>query len=218
LFKYSSLVEVQRQIVQTRRERALPGFGESEARVSADSAGAPSSFSLRDPILYKKGIRRFGIDKMMELECRATLFHLDRLWSDHLAWIQDTRDSIHLVHLSAREPLEEFLKWATDAFFTMEKGLDEAVDSEIAAIIQSNNPIDAELERLRGPSSTWTYLVNDENPFGWGVEMVKPRKMAFFGVGDSLVTGPALVGSLLHGPIFMLTLFLEHLCHRKRKT
>jgi hypothetical protein len=42
--------------------------------------------------------------------------------------------------------------------------------------------------------------------------------MAFFGVGDSLITGPALIGSLLHGPIFMLMLFLEHLSHRKRKS
>jgi hypothetical protein len=62
---------------------------------------------------------------------------------------------------------------------------------------------------LKGPSSTWTYLVNDANQFGWGVEMVKPRKMAFFGVGDSLIAGPALVNAVLHGPLFLLTLLLN---------
>ena len=48
--------------------------------------------------------------------------------------------------------------------------------------------------------------------------MVKPRKMAFFGVGDSLIAGPALIGSLVHGPLFMLTLLAEHIFRRKRKS
>jgi preprotein translocase subunit SecA len=218
LFKFSSLVEIQRQIVQARREEALLGSGEPEVSALDDSAGASSKFSLREPVIYEEGVRRFGIGRMIEIERRATLFHLDRLWSDHLAWIQDTRDSIHLVHLGAREPLEEFLRWATDEFFSMEKGLDEAVISEIASIIQKNGPIDLDLERLRGPSSTWTYLVNDANQFGWGVEMVKARKMAFFGVGDSIALGPALIGPLIHGPLFMLTLLLEHIFRRKRKS
>jgi len=48
--------------------------------------------------------------------------------------------------------------------------------------------------------------------------MVKARKMAFFGVGDSLILGPALIGPLIHGPLFMLTLLLEHIFHRKQKS
>ena len=218
LFKFSSLVEVQRQIIQARREEALLGSGQPEMTTLDVSAEASSEFSLREPVLHREGVQRFGIDRMIEIERRATLFHLDRLWSDHLAWIQDVRDSIHLVHLGAREPIEEFIKWATDEFFSMEKSLDAAVISEITSIIRTKGPIDDELDRLRGPSSTWTYLVNDENQFGWGVEMVKPRKMAFFGIGDSLVAGPALIGSLIHGPLFMLTLLLNHIFHRKRKS
>ena len=194
------------------------GSGEPEVSALDCSAGASSEFLLREPSLYEEGVRRFGIGRMIEIERRATLFHLDRLWSDHLAWIQDTGDSIHLVHLAAREPIEEFLKWATDEFFSMEKGLDEAVISEIASIIRKNGPIDLDLERLRGPSSTWTYLVNDDNQFGWGVEMVKARKMAFFGVGDSFIAGPALIGPVIHGPIFILTLLRERMSRRKRES
>jgi hypothetical protein len=48
--------------------------------------------------------------------------------------------------------------------------------------------------------------------------MVKPRKMAFFGVGDSLIAGPALIGPLLHGPIFLITVLLERFFRRKRKS
>jgi preprotein translocase subunit SecA len=216
LFKFSSLVEVQRQIVQAWREEALLGSVEHEVLAPDDSAGASSKFSVREPELYEKGVRRFGIGRMIEIERRATLFHLDRLWSDHLAWIQDTRDSIHLVHLGAREPLEEFLKWGTDEFFRMKKCLDEAVISEIALIIQKNGPMDIDLDRLRGPSSTWTYLVSDENQFGWGIEMVKPRKMAFFGAGNSLA-GPAVINAVIHGPIFMLTLLLSWRRKRNRE-
>jgi len=166
------------------------GSGEPEVSALDCSAGASSEFLLREPSLYEEGVRRFGIGRMIEIERRATLFHLDRLWSDHLAWIQDTGDSIHLVHLAA----------------------------EIASIIRKNGPIDLDLERLRGPSSTWTYLVNDDNQFGWGVEMVKARKMAFFGVGDSFIAGPALIGPVIHGPIFMLTLLRERMSRRKRES
>jgi preprotein translocase subunit SecA len=218
LFKFSSLIEVQRQIIQIRREKALLRSGDPEASALDDFAGASLKFSQRAPALYGEGVRRFGIGRLLEIDRRATLFHLDRLWADHLAWIQDTRDSIHLIHLGAREPIEEFIKWVTDEFFRMEKSIDEAAVAELSSIIKKNGPIDLDLERLKGPSSTWTYLVNDANQFGWGVEMVKPRKMAFFGVGDSLITGPALIGSLLYGPLFMLTVLREYISRRKRKS
>ena len=115
---------------------------------------------------------------MAELERRATLFHLDRLWSDHLAWVQDTRDSIHPVNLGGREPLDEFQKRATAEFLKMQIGIDEAVVSEMATIVWKDGPVDLDLERLRGPSPTWTYLVN-ENQFRWAIEMVKGKNPGF---------------------------------------
>ncbi len=190
---------------------------EAEVFTFDNCSTAASNFSFRKPVLFEEGVRCFGSDKMSEIERRATLFHLDRLWSDHLAWIQDTRDSIHLVHLGAQEPLEKFLMWSADEFFKMEKSLNEAVISEIASIIRENGPIDSDLERLKGPSSTWTYLVNDANQFGWGVEMVKARKMAFFGVGDTF-SSVSLAGPLILGPLFMLTLLLERVSRRRPKS
>jgi preprotein translocase subunit SecA len=102
---------------------------------------------------------------MAELEGGATLFHLDCLWSDHLAWVQGTRDSIHLVNSGGREPLDEFQKRAAAEFLKMQIGIDEAVVSEMATIVRKDGPVDLDLERLRGPSPTWTYLAN-ENRFG----------------------------------------------------
>jgi preprotein translocase subunit SecA len=120
------LVELQRQIVQTWRENLLcvdnpkPDSIPSEFGKSVNPSG---TFSRREPALYGQGLSHFGPGKMAELERHATLFHLDRLWSDHLAWIQDTRDSIHLVNLGGREPIEEFRKWVTEEFSGCRKQL-----------------------------------------------------------------------------------------------
>jgi len=134
----------------------------------------------------------------------ATLFHLDRLWSDHLAWIQDTRDSIHLVSLGGREPIDEFLKWAMVEFTKMQNEIDEAVVSEMTTIVRKDGPVNLDMERLKGPSSTWTYLL-DENQFGWGIEMVKAKNAGFL---YTAWNAPHFLGSL-----FILTLLLS----RRRK-
>ncbi len=234
LYKFSSIVDLQRQIVQDRRERTLLGLDEPEtgsesSRQSGwilpghlsssanckdssepgEAVDVQATFSVSEPALSEEGVRRFGPDKMAELERRATLFHLDRLWSDHLAWIQDTRDSIHLVHLGAREPIDEFLKWAAAEFVNMQREIDGAVISEMTTIVQQGGPVDLDLERLKGPSSTWTYLL-DENQFGWGIEMVKAKNSGFLYAfyNDPLFTGP----------LFILTLVLKALSHRKRKS
>jgi preprotein translocase subunit SecA len=176
------------------------------------AVGALARFSHHEPVLYKEGLRRIGPDTMAELERCATLFHLDRLWSNHLAWIQDTRDSIHLVNLGGREPIEEFRKWATDEFLKMQDGIEEAVISEMTAFVRKDGPVDLELERLKGPSSTWTYLVN-ETQFGWGIELTKAKnigfvRMAFLGPGAAFFAVP----------MFLLTLLLARRSRRKRKS
>ena len=43
-------------------------------------------------------------------------------------------------------------------------------------------------EGLKGPSSTWTYLVNDDQ-FGWGVEMLKGTNIGF-SAGAAAFYGP----------------------------
>ena len=150
---------------------------------------------------------------MVELERHATLFHLDRLWSDHLAWIQDTRDSIHLVSLGGREPIYEFLKLAMAEFAKMQNKIDEAVVSEMTTIVRKDGSVNLSIERLKGPSSTWTYLL-DENQFGWGIEIVKAKNAGFLYMAWSAVyyMGPLF---MLMGPLFMLTLLLNRT--RKRK-
>jgi preprotein translocase subunit SecA len=183
LYKFSELVELQRQSIQAPREKAL-----------SNASGACTGI---DPALLEEGIRRFGPGRLTDLERRAALFHIDRVWSDHLAWIQDTRDSIHLVNLGGREPFEEFRMWATAEFLKLQERIDKAIVDEMTAIIRKDD-IALDLERLKGPSSTWTYLVN-EYQCGGGIEMLKSRNIGFAAVS---ALSPLAV-------LFFLTLILS---------
>ena len=89
----------------------------------------------------------------------------------------------------------------------MQTEIDEAVVSEMTTIVRKDGPVNLDMERLKGPSSTWTYLL-DENQFGWGIEMVKAKNS---GLLYTVWTAP-----LFMGPLFILTLFLSRCRKRNR--
>ena len=85
----------------------------------------------------------------------VTLHHIDRVWRDHLAFCADLREGIHLVRLGGHDPLTRFSEEAIRAF----SGFDEEVDAAVRASLENADDLD-----IKGPTSTWTYLVNDD-PF-----------------------------------------------------
>jgi len=192
LTKFTSLVDMQRRIVGERRDAILAGTAESALKAA-------------DPALFAEGAARFGAARLAELERRASLFHFDRLWSDHLAWVQDTRETIHLVGLGGKTPIDEFQKSATAAFLELERSIDDMVLSEMEGIIHGGGGAEPALERLKGPSSTWTYLVN-EDQFGWGMELLKGRHIGF-----------AATAAGAFGPLFVMTLIARRIMGRKGK-
>jgi preprotein translocase subunit SecA len=126
---------------------------------------------------------------------RATLFHIDSAWADHLAWLADLREGIHLVSIGRNEPLREFQKAATEAFLGLQEKIGHAVRKTLGAFVEREGPVDLDAEGLKGPSSTWTYLVNDDQ-FGWGVELVKGTNIGF-AAGAAAFTGPLFVFALI---------------------
>ena len=192
LTKFTSLIDLQRRIIKERRETTLLG---TASGILAEKARA----------LHEEGRVRFGAARLAEIERRATLFHIDRLWSDHLAWIQDTRESIHLVSLGGKTPLDEFQKSATEAFLELERSIDDCVLTEMEVVIHGDGSAELALERLKGPSSTWTYLVN-EDQFGWGIELLKGRHIGF-----------AAGAAALYGPLFILALIVRRVLGKKDK-
>jgi len=97
------------------------------------------------------------------------LFHLDRCWADHLAYLAEIREGVHLRALGRLDPLDEFHRAAVPAFNRL---LSTVEDSAVATFNKVRitptgwNPADAGLAR---PTATWTYMVHD-NPFGSDME------------------------------------------------
>jgi len=191
LWDYSTLVETQREIVAVWRDAAFsPEGGE----------GAPFA---PDGEVLRNGTDRFGREAFDRFARRAALFHIDKAWADRLAWLADLREGIHLVSLGRKDPLQEFQKAATDSFLELEGQIGGAVDASLRSLISRQGPVDIEAEGLKGPSSTWTYLVN-EDQFGWGVQLLKGSNIGF-----------SAAAAALYGPLFVFTLIADRFKRRK---
>jgi preprotein translocase subunit SecA len=109
--------------------------------------------------------------------------------------VADSRESIHLVAVGGKTPLDEFVRSATAEFMEIPGRIENAVVAGFASMIDRRGPLDLDADELKGPASTWTYLVN-EDQFGWGMEMLKGRNIGL------------AAGAAPRGPLF-LTLLLR---------
>jgi preprotein translocase subunit SecA len=146
------VVEKQRQIVQTRRLDLLWRRG---------SSSLLKTHSLDH---YTSLVSAVGEAALEQAETSITLFQIDQHWADHLAEIARIREGIHLVRLNGQDPLDQFHRLASTAFIEMLRQTDEAVVETLLSVEVTEHGIDLEKAGLKGPSSTWTYLINDD-PF-----------------------------------------------------
>ena len=124
-----------------------------------------SLLAERSPQRWSRLCAAHGEPLLREIEKRITLLAIDHCWSDHLAELQAVRDEVHLVQLGGRDPLVEFCRTAAAALEALLSRIDDAIVETFERIAITADGVDWEREGLRGPSSTWTYLVND-NVFG----------------------------------------------------
>ena len=150
LSRYASLVEGQRREVMATREEILHG-----QRVSEVWERSPRWQALIDEA---------GEDAVRSAERKVLLCQIDRAWREHLGLAADLREGIHLVSLGGQDPLTRFTTEMTLAFRRMETTIDAAVLDVLDRIRVSDGRVELEGLGIRGPSSTWTYLVNDD-PF-----------------------------------------------------
>ena len=179
LWHYSSLLDKQRDIVYRRRQEVLM------------DEGPPSLIEDKADVIHRKLLSSMGKKKVERLEKQITLVQIDRCWAEHLALISDVRESIHLVNVAGKAPLDEFHKIATDAFLGLDQKIDDAVLETFRSLKLTEDGADLEGDELRGPSSTWTYLIND-NQFGTWVEMLKGKNIGF-AVGAAAFWGPLYI-------------------------
>lgn len=151
-WKYNQLVEHQREILLDHRSQVLRT--DAAARELASRAAEP----------YEKVVESIGEDKAAGVARQIALYHLDRAWAEHLAYLSDLREGIHLRALGRENPLDEFHKAAIPAFNKIvEESWARSVETLTSADITEDG-VDLPASGIQRPTSTWTYLVND-NPF-----------------------------------------------------
>ncbi|WP_396929023.1 accessory Sec system translocase SecA2 [Mycolicibacterium sp.] len=150
-WRYNQLIAQQRAIIVERRNTLL------------STPTARNELKELSPDRYEE-LAEKSSEEQLEVICRQImLFHLDRGWADHLAYLADIRESIHLRALGRQNPLDEFHRMAVDAFAHLAADAIEAAQQtfETANILEEEQGLD--LSKLARPTSTWTYMVHD-NP------------------------------------------------------
>ncbi|MBP7049747.1 MAG: accessory Sec system translocase SecA2 [Phycisphaerae bacterium] len=151
LYRYSYAIEHQRRVLHTRRQDLLTG------RTS------PQLLAEQSPERYERLLARVGRDTLDRVETQITLFHMDRCWADYLDYVAHVREGIHLT--AGGSPLDAFHVTVGRAFCALLDTINKAVVDTFESAAITRDGIDMEKEGLKGPSSTWTYLIND-HPFG----------------------------------------------------
>jgi len=130
-------------------------------------------------ILYKE---RLGILKgetpMSPSEQRVRLYYIDKFWADHLAYVSYIRESIHLTSLTNRNPIDEFHVQIIQAYEQIPAKINRESANMLVKLGGSNDPEKWEKFGLKSPTSTWTYIMNDQyieylqNPSSWAPETI----------------------------------------------
>ncbi|MDA1229780.1 MAG: accessory Sec system translocase SecA2 [Planctomycetota bacterium] len=150
---YSHLLEIQRRAICKDREALLVGMQ------------PPQALQKRDPELRQRLVAAWGEACITESERVVTLIHLDWLWSDHLAHAAEIREGIHLVSFGGYNAYDVFNKEMSLEFSAFIAHVEEKLVETIRTATFTTNGIDLEEQGLKAPSSTWTFMIND-NPRG----------------------------------------------------
>lgn len=149
-WRYNQLTAQQRAILVDRRDTLLR------------TATAREELQERSPKRYEQIAESVSEERLDEICRLIMLYHLDRSWADHLAYLADIRESISLRALGNQSPLDEFHRMAVDAFASLAADAIEAAQQtfDTANIVGGETGLD--LTRLARPTSTWTYMIHDD--------------------------------------------------------
>ncbi len=170
LARYTTHMEVQRRIVEEERDKVLT------TDVAAEVLGAA------DPGRLDTLRARMGESGAADLCRRMMLVEVDNAWCDHLAAVADMREAIHLERLGRRDPLFVFQKETGLLFRDFQRGAEEASVARFLATDPST--VDMNADDLKGPSATWTYLINDD-PFADDLTKALAGNVGF-GIGAAM--------------------------------
>lgn len=196
-WRYSKLVNQQRELVVKRRSELLStdtaidelkaleperyerlASGASADEAAADTADASATGDSADgdssivdtqaEVAVGAAPREPIAPEVLAQSAREImLWHLDRAWADHLAFVSDVQSSIHLRAIGRESPIDEFHKLILDAFASLPDRAVESARTTFREIDFTDEGADLDSADLRRSTTTWTYMVHD-NPFASG--------------------------------------------------
>lgn len=189
LFQYTQIIEGQRKTMAQYRQLILKGH---------QSSGFPTESTHRD-IKHLSG--QLNEEGSVEIIREMILFHIDNHWSEHLARVADIREGIHLFRLSGQIPLDEYTKRVQTAFNQMNENMGQAIIKTLEEMITNRKGAEFENRDFSSPSSTWTYMLND-NPFSnLGTALISSRNIGFaVGAARSMI---------LYAPLFLMMMLIK---------
>ncbi|WP_458122977.1 preprotein translocase subunit SecA [Paenibacillus sp. Z3-2] len=114
-------------------------------------------------ILYAERLRILkGELPMSPSEQRVRLFYIDEFWAEHLAYVSYLRESIHLESIASRNPIDEFHAKITQAYEQILDKINKESTNMLLKLGGSNDPAEWEKLGLKSPTSTRTYIINDQ--------------------------------------------------------
>jgi preprotein translocase subunit SecA len=193
LVQYSWLIEQQRKIIYNRRQSQF------------NDGTVLDFYSSSAPNLFKKCLSRVLKEELVQACRTLSLYHLDRFWSNYLAEMADIREGIHLTRLGGQTPLLEFHKRAVEIFERRLQETDQERITSFKKIRLSDDRMEISETGIQSPSSTWTYLINDD-PF--------ESTMG----GQLLGTIGLSIGAGIWGPLLALFSLYRRRQRRRRQT
>ncbi|AZH28722.1 DEAD/DEAH box helicase [Paenibacillus sp. M-152] len=103
-----------------------------------------------------------GATPMSPSEQRVRLYYIDKFWADHLAYISYLREGIHLESLANRNPIDEFHEQIIQAYEQIRAKINSKSANMLVRLGGSNDPAKWEEFGLKSPTSTRTYIINDQ--------------------------------------------------------
>jgi preprotein translocase subunit SecA len=153
LRNYSTCTEQHRKLMQRQRQQILDGSAPTSLLAQANQS------------LYDTLVQRYGQQLVHDAERTVAVHHIDDCWADHLQVCSEVRNGIYLASMGGLNALDEFNKQVNASFRGYNDQVSEKVANSFRQVRISGDEIDMDQEGLVGPSSTWTYMIND-NPMG----------------------------------------------------
>ncbi|GAB3943578.1 accessory Sec system translocase SecA2 [Corynebacterium tapiri] len=153
-WKYNKLLADQREIIDERRASLL----DTDAAWQQLAQAAPERAAE---------LEHLNAETKQQAAREIMLFHLDDEWAEHLAIMDDVRESIHLRAIAKETPIDEFHRIAVREFKDLaQRAVEKSVETFRSVLIDDSGAHLEDAGRSR-PSATWTYMVSD-NPLSGG--------------------------------------------------